>query len=85
MSEPNDEGRKQRAWKSLQDAGLVEIALEEFPERISEAKRVVIGRLSELMEAQNRIEERQSLAHSLGALKNLETSLRSDVTSSRKK
>jgi hypothetical protein len=85
VSEPNDEGKKQRAWKSLQDAGLVEIAMEEFPERISEAKRTVIGRLNELMQAQNRMEERQSLAHSLGALKNLETTLRSDVSSSRKK
>ena len=85
MSEAEDETTRKQVWKSLSEAGLVEISLEEFPDRILEAKRTVIGRLSELLEAQNRVEERQSLAHSLGALKNLESTLRGDISSFRKK
>ena len=85
MTEPKDETQKKQVWKSLSEAGLVEISLEEFPDRIREAKRTVIGRLTELLDAQNRLEERQSLAHSLGALKNLETTVREDISSLRKK
>ena len=84
MSEPDEETKKHQVWKSLREAGLVEISPEEFPDRIRDAKRVVIGRLSELLEIKNRVEERQSLAHSLGALKNLETTLGGNVSPRKK-
>ena len=70
---------QQQAWKTLSKAGLVEIALDEFPERIKEVKHVVMTRLSELLEFKNRIQERNSVAYSLGTLKNLEATLQPDV------
>jgi len=70
---------QQQAWKTLSKAGLVEIALDEFPERIKEVKHVVMSRLSELLEFKNRIQERNSVAYSLGTLKNLEATLQTDV------
>lgn len=70
---------QQQAWKTLSKAGLVEIALDEFPERIKEVKHVVMTRLSELLEFKNRIQERNSVAYSLGTLKNLEATLQTDV------
>ena len=70
---------QQQAWKTLSKAGLVEIALDEFPERIKEVKHVVMSRLSELLEFKNRIQERNSVAYSLGTLKNLEATLQVDV------
>lgn len=48
---------------------------EEFQERIKEVKRVVTGRLSELLEMKAGLPERESAAHSLGRLKDLETAL----------
>jgi len=66
---------QQRAWKSLSKAGLVEIGLDEFPERIRQVKLVVMSRLSELLERKNRIQERNAVAYSLGTLKNLEATL----------
>jgi hypothetical protein len=77
QSDKTDE--QQQAWKSLSKAGLVEIALDEFPERIKEVKHVVMRRLSELLELKNRIQERNSVAYSLGTLKNLEETLQADV------
>jgi hypothetical protein len=75
VSRPYEESEKERAWKLLSEAGLVDIALDEFPERIKEAKQVVMGRLSELLELAADIQERQSAAYSLATLKELETTL----------
>ena len=47
----------------------------DFPERIREVKRVVTGRLEELIGRESDTKERESAAHSLGRLKDLETSL----------
>ncbi|PYX62723.1 MAG: hypothetical protein DMG71_05020 [Acidobacteria bacterium] len=63
----------------LSEAGLIDITLDDFPERIKAAKNVVIGRLRELLELTTTIqEERQSVAYSLGTLKKLETTLQVD-------
>jgi hypothetical protein len=56
----------------LSEAGLIDIPPEEFAERIKEAKHVVMGRLSELLEATSDMQERESAAYSLGTLKKLE-------------
>jgi hypothetical protein len=53
--------------------------LDEFPEHIKEVKRVVTGRLSELLEMKAGIQERESAAYSLGRLKDLETALQAGV------
>jgi hypothetical protein len=71
-----EEFDKERVWKLLSRAGLVDITLDEFPERIKEAKLVVMGRLSELLELTTDLQERQSAAYSLATLKKLETTLR---------
>jgi hypothetical protein len=76
VSGPYEESEKERVWKLLSRAGLVDITLDEFPERIKEAKRVVMGRLSELLELTTDAQERQSAAYSLATLKRLETTLR---------
>ena len=76
MSGPYEESEKERVWKLLSRAGLVDITLDEFPERIKEAKLVVMGRLSELLELTTDVQERQSAAYSLATLKRLETTLR---------
>ena len=67
---PHEKSERERMWKLLSEAGLVDITLDEFPERIKAAKNVVIGRLRELLELTTTIqEERQSVAYSLGTLK----------------
>jgi len=76
---PYEESEKERVWKLLSEAGLVDITLDDFPERIKEAKHVVMGRLSELLELTTDIRERQSVAYSLGTLKKLEATLRVDA------
>ena len=76
MSGRYEESDKERVWKLLSRAGLVDITLDEFPERIKEAKLVVMGRLSELLELTTDVQERQSAAYSLATLKKLETTLR---------
>lgn len=48
---------------------------EDFSERIKDVKRVVTGRLGELLGVRNGAEERESAAYSLGKLKDLEMSL----------
>ena len=78
MSQSEDKSEKERLWKLLSEARLLDIPLEEFPERIQEAKAVVMRRLGELLELKNDVQERQSAAYSLGTLKKLETSLRRD-------
>lgn len=85
QNEPDDEVKKRLLWKSLSEAGLVEIPFEELPRRITEAKQAVIGRLNQLFKLKNDVQERKSVAHSLGALKNVETNLCRDVTRRRGK
>ena len=65
----------QKARKSLTDAGLVEIALDQFPERIKEVCHVAMGRLGELLERKNDVVERECVARSVGTLKRLENKL----------
>jgi hypothetical protein len=72
-----EESKTQRVRKSLTDAGLVEINLDEFPARIKEVKHLAMGRLGELLQLETSIQERQSVARSLGTLKRLEGTLRS--------
>lgn len=84
MDRPDDETQTPRVWKSLKQAGLVEIKLDEFPEKLQEVKHVAIGRLGELLERQTGIREQESVAHSLGTLKRLETTLRGDARASRR-
>jgi|APPan5920702752_1055751.scaffolds.fasta_scaffold69886_2 hypothetical protein len=69
------EGKSQGIWKALSDAGLVEIEPTQFPDRINEVRHVAMGLLSELLELQNCIAERESVAHSLGTLKVLQNKL----------
>lgn len=66
---------KQRLWISLLEAGLIDIPADDVPDRIKEAKAVVMGRLGELLQLQSNIQERESAAHSLATLKKLETTL----------
>ena len=58
--------------ESASEAGLVEIRLDEFAERIRDVKRIVTGRLRELLDFNNGVQERESAAYSLGTLKGLE-------------
>jgi hypothetical protein len=71
VSQSDDETGKQ-VWRVLSEAGLVEIRLDEFAERIKDVKRTVILRLRDLLDFDNGIKERESAAYSLGTLKGLE-------------
>jgi hypothetical protein len=77
MDRPDEKTQTQRVWRSLTEAGLVEIRLDEFPDKLKEVKHVAMGRLGELLERQTAVREQESVAHSLGTLKRLETMLRS--------
>ena len=72
MSRSDEGTEKQQIWRVLSEAGLVEIRLDEFAERIRDVKRIVIVRLRELLDFDNAIKERESAAYSLGTLKGLE-------------
>ena len=72
MNRTYQEFEKERVWKLLSEAGLIDIPPDEFAERIKEAKRVVMGRLSELLAATTDIQECESAAYSLATLKKLE-------------
>ncbi len=72
MSRSDDERDELQAWRVLSEAGLVEIRLDEFAERIRDVKRIVTGRLRELLDFNNGVQERESAAYSLGKLKVLE-------------
>lgn len=72
MSRSDEETEEQRAWRVLSEAGLVEIRLDEFAERIRDVKRTVMIRLRELMDFDTGMKERESAAYSLGTLKGLE-------------
>ena len=69
------ESGKQPGWSLLSEAGLVDIATDEFSERVKEAKKAVMDHLGELLETAADIEERDSAAYSLATLKKLETAL----------
>jgi hypothetical protein len=71
----SEEKKIQKARKSLTDAGLVEIALDQFPERIKQVCHVAMGRLGELLERKNDVAERECVARSVGTLKRLENRL----------
>ena len=73
MSREDEESQKEQVWKLLSEAGLIDISPDDFPERIKEAKNVLMGRLSELLEVSTDIQERESAAYSLATLKRLET------------
>jgi len=75
VSPQNEESEAERIWRLLAEAGFVDITIDEFPERIKEAKHAVMGRLGELLEVTTDIQERQSAAHSLATLKKLERKL----------
>jgi hypothetical protein len=72
VSQPHEKSEKERVWRVLSDAGLIDIPPDEFAERIKEAKDVVMGRLGELLELTTDIQERESAAISLATLKELE-------------
>ena len=72
MSRSDEETEKLQLWRVLSEAGLVEIRLDEFAERIRDVKRIVTVRLRELMDFNTGIEERDSAAYSLGTLTGLE-------------
>jgi hypothetical protein len=76
---PKDETEEQQVWRALSEAGLVEIRLEEFAERIKDVKRIVTVRLRELLDFNNRIQERESAAYSLGTLKGLELKVQANA------
>ena len=75
MSRSDEETDEQQVWRVLSEAGLVEIRLDEFAEKIEDVKRVVIVRLRELLDFNTGIKERESAAYSLGTLKGLELKL----------
>jgi hypothetical protein len=72
MRRSNEENSEQQAWTILSEAGLVEIRVEEFVERIRDVKRLVQVRLRELLDFDAGYKERESVAYSLGTLKGLE-------------
>ena len=82
MSDAHKESEKERLWRLLLEAGLVDIPPDDFPERIKEAKDVVLRRLTELLEATSALDECQSAAYSLGTLTKLETRLGAPSTPS---
>lgn len=69
----------QQVWRVLSEAGLTEIQLDEFAERIRDVKRLVTGRLHELLDFGGGAKERESAAYSLGTLKGLELKVLANV------
>jgi hypothetical protein len=84
MDKPDEETQTPRVWTSLRKAGLVQIKLDEFPEKLQKVKHVAMGRLGELLERQTGVREQESVARSLGTLKRLETTLRADARAPRR-
>jgi len=72
VSASDEETEQQKLWRALSEAGLVEIRLDEFAERIKDVKRIVTVRLRELLDFNTGAKERESAAYSLGTLKGLE-------------
>ena len=75
----SEEDQSQQVRKSLADARLVEIELDEFPDRIREIKQVAIGRLGELLQDDSGLREGRAVAHALGTLSRVEATLRPDA------
>jgi hypothetical protein len=71
----DEESKQEQVWKLLSEAGLIDISPNEFPDRIKQAKDVVIERLNELLKVTNQVQERESAAYSLAILRRLQTSL----------
>jgi hypothetical protein len=80
VSRSDEENERQRVWQTLSEAGLVEIRLDEFAERLREVKRLVSTRLHEFLGFDRRSQECESAAHSLGTLKGLELKLHARAT-----
>jgi hypothetical protein len=72
VSRSDEETEKLQVWRVLSEAGLIEIRLDEFAERIRDVKRIVTGRLFDLLNFNTGVQERESAAYSLGTLKGLE-------------
>jgi hypothetical protein len=72
VSRSDEETDELQVWRVLSEAGLVEIPLDEFAERIRDVKRIVTGRLFDLLNFNTGVQERESAAYSLGTLKRLE-------------
>jgi len=72
MSRVPEQTDEQQPWRVLSEAGLVEIRLDEFADRIRDVKNIVIVRLRELLDFDTGMKERESAAYSLGTLKGLE-------------
>jgi hypothetical protein len=75
VNREDEEAEKEQVWESLSEAGLIDITPDEFPERVKQAKHVLLGRLGELLEMPTGIQERESAAYSLATLKRLEMTL----------
>jgi hypothetical protein len=72
VNRSDDEPEELQVWRVLSEAGLVEIRLDEFAERIRDVKRIVAERLFDLLNFNTGVQERESAAYSLGTLKGLE-------------
>jgi hypothetical protein len=79
VSRSDEETEKLQVWRVLSEAGLVEIRLDEFAERIRDVKRIVTGRLFDLLNFNTGVQERESAAYSLGTLKGLELKVLSNA------
>jgi hypothetical protein len=75
VSRPEEKTGEQQVSRVLSEAGLMEIRLDEFAERIRDVKHIVTVRLGELLESNAGIQERESVAYWLGTLKRLESTL----------
>ena len=76
----DEQSEKERAWRLLSEAGFIDIAPDQVRDRIKQAKDVVMGRLSELLNVRNQFHERDSTAYSLATLKKLEKTLERSIT-----
>ncbi|HSZ60266.1 MAG TPA: hypothetical protein VK828_00630 [Terriglobales bacterium] len=72
MNPSDDKPDELQVWRVLSEAGLVEIRLDEFAERIRDVKRIVTGRLLDSLNFKTGVQECESAAYSLGTLKGLE-------------
>jgi hypothetical protein len=79
VSASDEETEQQKLWRALSEAGLVEIRLDEFAERIKDVKRIVTVRLRELLDFNTGTKERESAAYSLGTLKGLELKVQANA------
>jgi hypothetical protein len=80
MTKPDKKSDQQQVWKSLSEAGLVEIPPHDFPQRIKDVKHAVMVRLGELFALKTDYRERESAAQSLGTLKQLETTVQANAS-----